>query len=113
MEVEVSYSHLKFVALIFDSSHGDKFLMLTGIAMPHILPAFFLLILPLYSLPFFSFVHCCEQSLNRILEHQHVMQKLNTGMTGLEIQCVNQSRQITVLTSALAAAAAADLVEKK
>jgi hypothetical protein len=47
------------------------------------------------------------QSLNRTIEHQHVIQSLNSKLIAVESQCTSQNVQVKTLTAAVAAAAAA------
>jgi hypothetical protein len=51
--------------------------------------------------------------LNRTIEHQHVIQSLNSKLIAVESQCTSQNVQVKTLTAAVAAAAAAVEISEK
>ena len=53
------------------------------------------------------------QSLNRVLEHQHVMQNLHAKLNAMEVLCASQEKQITLLATSVATAAAAVEISEK
>ena len=54
-----------------------------------------------------------HQSLNRVLEHQHVMQNLHAKLNAMEVLCASQEKQITLLAASVATAAAAVEISEK